>query len=286
MSTTTKLNFPDIKKVIYEERESLSGIREKYIEILRKSDALHNHLYANKLEESAQMLTQANLKQLEHEFYDFKEHMRQSKINCHMTIKYRQKDFIRFNDKIRYCLINGLSLDKIRDLIGFRITLQTSFKDTEETVIQCYQLLNHIIDFFVVSRQCIPLQAEPRINSDFNQSKHPDIIVPEKSLVTEGFESYIKDYILFPKENGYQSLHIVLKNLSGLTFEVQIRTTAMDIVAENGNAAHDSYKKNRKKNSDICLDYSKINIPGFYYFNEQIYDSIGLVKSIDPFNTL
>ncbi|MBU3914140.1 RelA/SpoT family protein, partial [bacterium] len=56
--------------------------------------------------------------------------------------------------------------------------------------------------------------------------------------VTESF----KDYISFPKPNGYQSLHIDVFSKDGIGFDVQIRTLEMDKVAERGIAAHWSYK--------------------------------------------
>lgn len=51
-----------------------------------------------------------------------------------------------------------------------------------------------------------------------------------------------KDYIAIPKANGYQSLHTVLLGQHALPIEVQIRTTEMDSMANNGIAAHWLYK--------------------------------------------
>jgi GTP pyrophosphokinase len=54
-----------------------------------------------------------------------------------------------------------------------------------------------------------------------------------------------KDYISTPKANGYQSLHtgVTLRHPRNQKIELQIRTPEMQIIAENGVAAHWLYKQ-------------------------------------------
>ena len=80
----------------------------------------------------------------------------------------------------------------------------------------------------------------------------PEDIKLEKELcwkvfgfVTEEYEQdtkRLRDWVTNPKPNGYESLHITVKNRDGAYVEVQIRTRRMDEIAENGFASHWSYK--------------------------------------------
>jgi GTP pyrophosphokinase len=58
-----------------------------------------------------------------------------------------------------------------------------------------------------------------------------------------------RDHVAIPKVNGYQSLHTTLIGPFGTNIEFQLRTHAMDVVAESGVAAHWLYKAS-EPNSD------------------------------------
>ncbi|MCD8206850.1 MAG: TGS domain-containing protein, partial [Bacteroidales bacterium] len=83
------------------------------------------------------------------------------------------------------------------------------------------------------------------IDCDGDAKAEKDVCWNVYSLVTAEYEadnSRLRDWLSKPKPNGYESLHITVKNKDGAYLEVQIRTKRMDDIAESGLASHWSYK--------------------------------------------
>ena len=85
-----------------------------------------------------------------------------------------------------------------------------------------------------------------------DRKKEKDLCWQVYSFVTEEYEadtSRLRDWLTTPKPNGYESLHVTVRNREGSSVEVQIRTRRMDEIAENGFASHWSYKGIRREES-------------------------------------
>jgi len=62
-----------------------------------------------------------------------------------------------------------------------------------------------------------------------------------------------RDWISFPKSNGYESLHTTVMGPGGRWVEVQIRSERMNEIAEKGLAAHWKYKDGNTQDSKLDL---------------------------------
>lgn len=308
------LKFPDLREYI-ESLSSLKEIETKYVSALRKINSVYHKLYANKLIEYQETVCNFdNLFLLESDFLKLKQHLcefkKSSEIILPVSLTKRRKNFIGLNEKIRYTLLKSLdnsqdktaSLSQILDILGFRIIVgnqKNSTKDELDSVDCCYTILNELFRFFIdLGYSPVELNFN---KENFVNSKHPNVVLPSTtSYILPGLEIYVKDYIRYPKENGYQSLHVVFKTNSGLSFEIQIRTHSMHYRAEFEKANHTEYNEEKYKDVKIVFDPLKTNIMGYKAIPDFssdkdkenpkliIMDQIGLTSSdiADPFNII
>ena len=74
------------------------------------------------------------------------------------------------------------------------------------------------------------------------------------SIVTDYFTpnpTRLRDWISYPKSNGYESLHITVMGPKKKWIEVQIRSERMHEIAEKGYAAHYKYKVGKDQESGL-----------------------------------
>ena len=166
----------------------------------------------------------------------------------------RFKAFISWYNKCTKLLDEQLSIEKLNDNIAFRFVIEAKNKElSEEQLVKiCYGIVNIMITHFI-TLGCVPCQAENvRDIIKLSSARLKEIYVPETSGIDPYYVSVVKDYILTPKENGYQSLHTIFRMPNGLTFEVQVRTSKMDTYATEGYGHHGKYKESRYTN---CVHY-------------------------------
>ncbi|MFC1733726.1 RelA/SpoT family protein [candidate division KSB1 bacterium] len=75
----------------------------------------------------------------------------------------------------------------------------------------------------------------------------------------------IKDYIAFPKPNGYKSIHTTVFTGQTGTVEIQIRTEQMHQDAQFGIASHMSYKAKNHGDKNVGLEWVRQFIPSFKF---------------------
>lgn len=180
---------------------------------------------------------------------------------------------------------------RVKDFFAFRIIIEDS--DDSDHNQEAFDVANFLIKF-LNNNSFQVVRSVPLLNTGQLRVSSPLIRVPEETGLKPENVNLCKDYITYPKSDGYQSLHLIVYDpYTDRYFEIQIRTRSMDIISETL-ANHDTYKQERygkQRNATAeSLDYSKITIDGFRYFKykvpatgeekEYISDKAGVIKSI------
>lgn len=132
----------------------------------------------------------------------------------------------------------NVPFEEVYDLMAARVIIRCALKDEQECCWSVYSAITNIYD---------PM--------------------PER----------LRDWITKPKASGYESLHTTVKYDDKLWFEVQIRTTRMDDIAETGQAAHYLYKGEKQTSEEWLLNVREVlENPGLVSFENsyrKIYKS-------------
>lgn len=148
----------------------------------------------------------------------------------------------------------GENLDSItlKDILAYRyvVSFPDNFQSTEiDNIRACYDVLKAQIEFNLSKNHTMLEAKHPPKADSYTISKlamENKIYVPNQSLAGE-YSKYVKDYIVNPKPNLYQALHIRYA-ISGIPFETQIKTKQMHEYAEHGGASHSNYKPQKNFN--------------------------------------
>lgn len=193
-------------------------------------------------------------------------------------IEGRRKGVVNAIEKMLRLLKQGKSLDLFRDSMGIRIILFG--KESKSLQRKCYSITEEIIHFMLSNH--FTLCEADKIPTETNLDDGIRILIPDHSSITPAYQTGVKDYIRYPKPNGYQSLHTVFRARNSSFIEIQVRTEQMHLNAEYNDANHSLYKTDKYgERLHSKMDFSKIRMPGFRYLEGGlIYDDIGLQTSL------
>ena len=252
----TKIDFLEEKKITRSEQEAenfrkllISTAKDIRVLIIKLADRLHN------------------IKTI-HFFKDIEKRKRVS--NETLLIYAPLAERLGF-ENWKYTLEN-ISFKNLHPDIFNRINdkIDNSFKNLEGSFLELESIIyksleKENIEFSIYHRKKNPYSIWKKINKkniDLNSiSDLAAVRIITKStrdcykvlgIVHRNFSAKVgrtKDYISNPKPNGYRSIHSDVI-FTGKIFELQIRSRAMNMIAENGIAAHWRYKYLNKDQKD------------------------------------
>ncbi len=150
--------------------------------------------------------------------------------------------------------INRNVIDKDKEINDFIVPIEAALRkagfrfEIKKRVKTPYSIWNKMNNKHIDFEQIYDLYAVRIIFEPDEQTKDTerDQCYHIFSIIT-GIYRYkadrMRDWVNYPKNNGYEALHCTLMSRTGIWIEVQIRSRRMNEIAEKGIAAHWSYKK-------------------------------------------
>ena len=238
----TRLEAENYKKLIVkystDPRVAVLKIADR-LEVMRNLDSCPKSTRENKILETLMLYIplahQLGLYNIKREMEDI--YLRYAEPEAYRAITNKLKATERDRERLMMEFIQPLKQKLSEAGIKYKLKVRTKAAYSIWCKMQKQKVpFEGVYDVFAI-RFIIDCEPDPKVEKDQCWKVF--------SYVTEEYEqdtARLRDWITNPKSNGYESLHITVKNKRGAYIEVQIRTSRMDDEAENGRASHWSYK--------------------------------------------
>jgi len=273
-----------IKNFIYK-YSTVEEILDNYIAYLNKSDDIDSIQHATKLSEYKNIrLNEDLINHLKEIVFSIHSFLAKTYPNLQCEIQFRIKSLRHAEEKITRNILLGQSID-IKDFLGIRVIFFN--ENNLEDILKCYEIVVNVTKH-IISNSCLLCQAESLVDAEsFDSLLYPNIVVLTKDNIEESipdFSKYsfgFKDYILTPKNSGYQSLHGVFKTVTGNFFEVQFRNLRMHQLAETSEFSHEIYKRDKYKDIALNIDPFRIHTQHYHIDKSGKYsDYDGIIEPL------
>lgn len=266
-----------LAKFLYSENTIPKALKAYASHLRSRTDDLNSIIHANALDMYNSQITN---REFEHSlrliFVQLEKVIQKEMPKLLFQLGGRRKAVVSTELKLCEMLAQDNCVETPKDIFAFRVTIFGK-SSQQESIDELYSITNILINFFLQKGYFLcpaAIHREDIVDTTAN------VLIPEYSGIQEKFKPNIKDYVLYPKQNGYQSIHVVfLDPRTRYHFEVQLRTLEMHIRATTGSANHQEYKE--RTYGSLYLDRTKIKMPGYMLTPDgNVCDMIGIEKPI------
>lgn len=188
----------------------------------------------------------------------------------------RKKALYSYDRKLR----ETPNVRDVKDIYAIRLVINDLDVGQKEAIRFCYIAAKALIDYYQHSGYTVDDLSVSGVTGMLDEGIQ--IYVPNKDeipdvIFSDSYDKYMKDYILHPKPNGYQSIHIRAQK-GGYSVDIQVRTSTMEDYNEYGGASHDDVYKTPAPKELV----TKVQINGLEYDSDGriIRDDYGVFRPL------